>query len=112
MNGLPAVLAQRVDGTNAEFDLHIAADCRWFDGHFPGWPILPGVVHIGWAVHFATLAFALTTPAQSLRRIKFKRPILPEARLTLRLRRHADQVTYDYLAGGASVSSGVLHFGC
>ncbi len=27
--------------------IHVSSDSPWFDGHFPGEPILPGVAQIG-----------------------------------------------------------------
>lgn len=114
MNGLPEVIARHVDGGRLELQLDVATDCPWFVGHFPGQPILPGVVQIGWASHFAAELIEHDTPPAVLDRIKFKRPIGPGARLTLRLERAGDKVSYEYLlaeAGTAiTASSGVLNY--
>lgn len=108
MKGLPEVLARRQHATGIEFDLHVPPDCVWFDGHFPGRPILPGVVHVGWAMHFAAQAYPRGTAPRTLKRVKFKLPILPGARLVLRIVPDGDSLAYDYLAEGTSMSSGVL----
>lgn len=114
MNGLPNVIARRADAEQMELQLDVAADCPWFVGHFPGQPILPGVVQIGWAAHFAGELIEHDTPPAVLDRVKFKRPIGPGARLTLHLKRTGDKISYEYLlteAGDAvSASSGVLNY--
>lgn len=117
MNGLPHILARREFADGVELDLHVAADCPWFAGHFPGRPILPGVVQIGWAAHFAGEWMACAEPPMVLDRVKFKHPIGADARLMLRLTRRGDSVSYEYLLAHAekliSASSGCLcHAGC
>jgi 3-hydroxymyristoyl/3-hydroxydecanoyl-(acyl carrier protein) dehydratase len=113
MNGLPVILAQRADATRSELELGIEADNPWFEGHFPGQPILPGVVQIGWAVHFAHTLHSLGPEVVNLEQIKFKRPIFPGARLTLRLTPSADRQTlrYEYCDAETSYSSGLLNYG-
>jgi 3-hydroxymyristoyl/3-hydroxydecanoyl-(acyl carrier protein) dehydratase len=113
MNGLPVIVARRADGTHSELDLLVAADNPWFDGHFPGNPILPGVVQIGWAVHFACELHGFKPGLTALEQVKFKRPILPGARLTLHLKAGGDgrKLRYEYRDADASYSSGTLNFG-
>jgi 3-hydroxymyristoyl/3-hydroxydecanoyl-(acyl carrier protein) dehydratase len=64
--------------------LTIAANHPAFDGHFPGRPILPGVVLLDEAVR--AIAAALALEAASLWRVgtvKFLQPALPGDALTL-----------------------------
>jgi 3-hydroxymyristoyl/3-hydroxydecanoyl-(acyl carrier protein) dehydratase len=113
MNGLPLILARRgVDG-RSELDLMIETGNPWFEGHFPGQPILPGVVQIGWAVHFACELHGLNPAVHTLEQVKFKRPILPGTRLTLQLTPSADRqkLRYEYRDAEANYSSGTLNFG-
>jgi 3-hydroxymyristoyl/3-hydroxydecanoyl-(acyl carrier protein) dehydratase len=113
MNGLPVIIARRRDGAHSELDLLVAADNPWFDGHFPGKPILPGVVQIGWALHFARELHGFDPAVPALEQIKFKRPILPGAQLTLHLMAGADgrKLRYEYRDATASYSSGTLKSG-
>ncbi len=112
MNGLPEVTARQTHDGGIDLDLHVHADNPWFEGHFPGQPILPGVVQIGWAAAFAAHWRGCETPPTQLERVKFRRPIRPEARLTLRLRPKAGKLHYEYLLvlpeGPASASSGIF----
>lgn len=112
MNGLPTVLAEHLDSGQRELEILVDADNPWFEGHFPGYAILPGVVQIGWAVHYAAaLQDGPSTPLV-LEQVKFKRPILPGARLTLRVTRTQDstQLRYEYCDAQHSYSSGILNF--
>ena len=113
MNGLPEVIAQRSDDTRREIDIFVATDNPWFNGHFPKQPILPGVVQIGWAVHFANTTCGLGPAIQNMEQIKFRRPIMPGAQLTLRLTPNEDRskVRYEFRDAEHSYSSGVLNFG-
>lgn len=112
MNGLPKVLARHPQGDGIDLELHVPADCPWFEGHFESWPILPGVVQIGWAAWFAADWSGRETPPVVMDRVKFKRPITPNARLRLCLRRVGDRLHYEFLLmlpeGPVSASSGVF----
>ena len=112
MNGLPAITAQRRDAERCELDILVEASNPWFQGHFPQFAILPGVVQIGWAEHYARAFFGFDTGIAALEQVKFKRPILPGARLTLTLKPDmaARKVRYEYRDVEASYSAGVLQF--
>lgn len=112
MNGLPEIMQRRGTANRLELDFTLAADCPWLEGHFPGRPILPGVVQVGWAAEYAAQLVARDGPPMQLQRIKFKRPILPGAHLTLVLTAREEKVHFEYLlrdAGAAIIaSSGIL----
>lgn len=112
MNALPTVLAKRTQPGGSELEILVAENSPWFEGHFPGHPILPGVAQIAWAVHYAAELHAGTPTQPGLEQVKFKRPILPGTHLTLRLTRAADgaRLRYEYRDAEQSYSSGVLDF--
>ncbi|MGH8292558.1 MAG: 3-hydroxyacyl-ACP dehydratase FabZ family protein [Gammaproteobacteria bacterium] len=112
MNGLPTVLVRRPAPGGSELELLVAEANPWFEGHFPGHPILPGVAQIAWAVHYAAELYGSPRTPSGLEQVKFKRPILPGAQLTLRLTRAPDgaRLRYEYRDAGQSYSSGVLDF--
>ncbi|WP_136069326.1 AMP-binding protein [Modicisalibacter radicis] len=66
-------------------DLEIPERLIFLDGHFPGQPVVPGVVLVHWACQLAREQFALDAPFQGLERVKFPLLLLPgeRARLTL-----------------------------
>jgi 3-hydroxymyristoyl/3-hydroxydecanoyl-(acyl carrier protein) dehydratase len=112
MNGLPRLLARRETDGRIELDIEVPADNPWFEGHFPGYAILPGVVQIGWAAHLGHELFGFGPEVSGMEQIKFKRPILPGARLTLSLKPDlaAGRLRYEYRDGEQSCSSGSLNF--
>ena len=112
MNGLPRILARRDEAGRIELEIEVDQDNPWFAGHFPEMAILPGVVQIGWAAHFGNALQGLGPGVSTLEQVKFKRPILPGARLTLTLKADlaAHKLRYEYKDAGHSYSSGVLQF--
>ena len=109
---LPAVLHRHVAGDSARVELDVHADLKWFAGHFPGHPILPGVVQLAWAVHFSREIFGYGPGVSVLEQLKFKRPIGPGRHVTLLLvRRPADTaVSFEYRDAHTSFASGNLRF--
>ena len=64
--------------------LHIAADHPAFAGHFPGRPIVPGVVLLDEALRAIAAAEGLSATAWKLGSAKFVRPVGPGEALLLR----------------------------
>src|SRR3954452_17196436 len=79
-----------------------------FAGHFPGRPILPGVVQIDWAVQLAESCLASGFSAACDFRVKFRRVVTAgdDLSLDLRVDRASRVVTFSYRVGDAMVSSG------
>ena len=65
--------------------LHVPEDLLFFDGHFDKVPILPGVVQVHWAEHYARQNFSLTEDFLRLEVIKFKQIINPGHQISLAL---------------------------
>ncbi|RYZ36340.1 MAG: 4-coumarate--CoA ligase [Myxococcaceae bacterium] len=57
----------------------------YFDGHFPGTPVLPGVVQVEWALLLGREHFALPPDFLRLETLKFQQVIPPGTHLTLEL---------------------------
>jgi 3-hydroxymyristoyl/3-hydroxydecanoyl-(acyl carrier protein) dehydratase len=81
----PVVVARRVQAGAAEVDLVVPHDLRYFEGHFPGAPVVPGVVQIKWAIGFARELFGACREFGGMEAVKFQHVMQPGARATLKL---------------------------
>lgn len=80
-----AILRQRND-TQVTLDLHVSADLLYFQGHFPGAPILPGVVQLDWALTLGRQYFDLPPVFLGMRALKFQNVITPGTDIVLELK--------------------------
>lgn len=93
----PEVLACTASAGQVAYRLLVPADLSHFAGHFPGLPLLPGVVQIDWAIHFARQHFDLPTQSFSaLKNLKFTAPVQPGAVLELDLAWQPDRQRLDF----------------
>ena len=86
----PASL-QPVPGAVGSFTLEVEEGHAAFQGHFPGQPILPGVVQVDWALRLGAELFGPLGDFRALEHLKFQATIGPEEAVTLRLAWDADQ---------------------
>ena len=92
-----------------EREVSVPADHPAFAGHFPGRPILPGVVLLGWAVE--TLGEALGEPVAvcEIASAKFLRTVGPGTKLSIRLAgQPGGPWRFDILDGAEPVATGSL----
>ena len=66
-------------------ELTAPRDLFYFDGHFPGVPILAGVVQIDWVIACGRQYFELPRVFRGIHALKFQRIIAPEKPFTLEL---------------------------
>ena len=100
-------------GNEVELTLHVPAQLCWFEGHFPGVPLLPGVVQTAWVVEFAHRYFRLQPHFRYMNNLKFMRLIRPDATVMLWLRHDEDrcEVAFEYRDAGRVCASGRRGFG-
>lgn len=88
---LPELVAQARDGEALLLDLFVPANLYYFDGHFPGRPVLPGVVQTHWAVHYGREFFGVSGEFAGLEVVKFQQIITANQQLQLRLEYQLDK---------------------
>ncbi|WP_041646629.1 3-hydroxyacyl-ACP dehydratase FabZ family protein [Aromatoleum aromaticum] len=87
----------------------VAPDHPAFAGHFPGQPILPGVVLLGWATGALGIALGRRVPPCQIAAAKFLQPVSPGTSLLIRhVRELGGAWHFEILAGDATVVSGTL----
>ena len=80
---LPSPISESIDAENLRWTFQVPADFSFFEGHFPGHPILPGVIALGWMLAAAERFLGYPVESGELLNIKFQVVILPGARLEL-----------------------------
>jgi len=81
-----------------------------FEGHFPGFPILPGVVQLATAQAAAERLAGRRLAVSSVRKMKFSHVLRPDGCVRLAVTRKAAGVyVYVYTSGDAVCASGELH---
>jgi 3-hydroxymyristoyl/3-hydroxydecanoyl-(acyl carrier protein) dehydratase len=111
MRLLPEVLSERSDGARFEIDLRVPVDLACLSGHFPGMPILPGVVQVDWSVRLAQPRLAPQGEFSRAENLKFLSIVWPQAELTLALELASEtRLDFRYFSGSRKYSSGTLVF--
>jgi acyl-coenzyme A synthetase/AMP-(fatty) acid ligase/3-hydroxymyristoyl/3-hydroxydecanoyl-(acyl carrier protein) dehydratase len=95
------------------FELTVRPDLAYFEGHFPGKPILAGVVQLhGLALRQTSRTWPDLGFPRKVLRLKFRRVVVPGERLTLRLVRPVGErrVSFQILVAAQECASGTLVF--
>lgn len=106
----PQIIAVRAEPMRVELDMVVTADIAWFRGHFPSFPILPGVVQLDWALSYAREHLGLVIEAARQYQVKYKSGIFPDDHLTLTLTHSPskNRLSFEYRRDGALCSSGQI----
>lgn len=104
------VLAEARSSDTLHYELRVPPSLVHFAGHFPGLPILPGVIQVDWAVRLAADHLPAVRTVASIDRLKFMAPVSPGAVLKLTLAHEAARrrVQFAYRLDGRDCASGVI----
>jgi len=92
----PVLIDVKVAQGHVDAQLLVTSELAGFAGHFPDFPILPGVVQLDWAVHYAQEFLLLDEPVMRVERLKFTCPISPNTPLQLSLIYDAGKASVDF----------------
>ncbi len=73
------------DENMIQLSCRIPVELIYFDGHFDGSPILPGIVQVHWAEAFGREYFPIQGQFVRLEQVKFQQVIKPDALITIEL---------------------------
>jgi 3-hydroxymyristoyl/3-hydroxydecanoyl-(acyl carrier protein) dehydratase len=104
----PELIGQQQTDQGLQLELVVPLDLAHFTGHFPGTPILPGVVQIDWAITLGQRLMTLPPRFAGMEVLKFQQLVRPGDRisLTLRFDQERGKLHFAYRNGDAACSSG------
>ena len=110
---LPVVLGYGVDAGTVQVELRVPPDLRALAGHFAALPIVPGVIHVAWALHFARAHLGVRGALAGMDQVKFRHIVQPGHRLTLSASWHPQRGELSFRLGTADTlfSAGRLVLG-
>jgi hypothetical protein len=108
---LVRLLEQETDRVLLE--LTVPADLLYFNGHFEGAPVLPGVVQLDWAISYGRQYFPLAPHFLGMLGLKFQRVILPGAVVQLELLHDTQKssLAFRMMSAAGPHASGRITFG-
>ena len=83
--GLPEVLDVVPGEDSCTLSLRVPDQCKWFDGHFDGAPILSGVAQMDWIMSLAEEYLGLNQGFAGIDALKFQQAIQPGDLIRLEL---------------------------
>lgn len=85
----------------------------YFDGHFDGAPVLPGVVQLDWAIRYGRRHFALGAAFCAVHALKFQHVIRPGMPVMLELNHDPARgsLAFRYYSGAGQHATGRIDFG-
>ncbi len=103
-----AVERPSADPDSVTLRLVVPHELAYFEGHFPGLPVLPGVVQLHWAAHLAREHLGQACTGSRIDQLKFVAIVHPGTDLTLALRldRRAGVLHFAYSGTTQAYSSG------
>lgn len=107
---LPEILSATASGDSATYRIRVPPALEHFRGHFPGFPILPGIVQLDWAVRLGRLHFQGLEESTGVDNFKCLALVFPDAELTLELRREESGLHFRYYDAQRTYSSGKILF--
>ena len=82
---IPPLASESLTADGLRWTFDVPANHPLFEGHFPGHPILPGVVALGWMLAAAERFLGRTLGGVEVLNVKFQVVILPGTQLELLL---------------------------
>jgi 3-hydroxymyristoyl/3-hydroxydecanoyl-(acyl carrier protein) dehydratase/acyl-CoA synthetase (AMP-forming)/AMP-acid ligase II len=97
---------------SVKLSLTVPKDLLYFEGHFPGSPILPGVVQVDWAIARGRHYFEMPPVFRDIAMLKFQQVIAPGATVQLELAWDSakSSMQFKYLSDAGQHASGRIVF--
>jgi 3-hydroxymyristoyl/3-hydroxydecanoyl-(acyl carrier protein) dehydratase len=90
------IIKQTDNAVILEFSVPDSSD--YFDGHFPGYPILPAVAQIYIIMQFASRYFGISSELSIIKRTKFTNIIRPDTPLVLHMEKKEEIISFKIIS--------------
>jgi 3-hydroxymyristoyl/3-hydroxydecanoyl-(acyl carrier protein) dehydratase len=108
---IPRVLSWVDELSRHKLLLAVLPEMECFEGHYPGNPILPGIVQLHWAIGFSTNLLDLSGVPLDIKRLKFKNIVQPPRVIELVVGKSStNTVQFQFSSVGHIHSTGSLIF--
>ena len=104
----PVVLDRESSDNTVIYKLFFHKNCNFYSGHFPDYPITPGVVQLYLASFLGERCFSKTLSDGQIRRIKFSNIIHSGEIVYLKLTHKEKSINFEYYNDENNLSSGVF----
>lgn len=105
----PIVENRKATESGCVATMSFAPESDFFDGHFEGAPVLPGVVQTGVAVRELERLLERPVRIREIKKLKFAKVVHPGDRVEFSLSRKGEaEWTFKYESDGELCSSGIL----
>jgi acyl-coenzyme A synthetase/AMP-(fatty) acid ligase/3-hydroxymyristoyl/3-hydroxydecanoyl-(acyl carrier protein) dehydratase len=105
----PLIRSLKCTSEHIHTSLFIQSDLAFFNGHFEGCPILPGVAQVFIAQWIVEEIFNLSNVV-SVKKLKFNKIIRPDKLLNLEINKVKNQITFTFSADSKIHSSGTITY--
>jgi len=104
--------ANIINDNEVELSFNIPENLHYFKGHYPSFPIVPGVVEIDWAIKYAKKHLHLNGKFIGMEAIKFHEFITPNDNIILRLnfKKETHKLLFSFTSKTSKLSSGRILF--
>jgi len=100
--------------TGITADIDLPGNSPWFSGHFPGFPILPGIAHLSIAAHAireSEKRKGRNLAVSEIKKVRFRKMVAPGGILKIEAapdRDHANHFLFTITADGENASRGTI----
>lgn len=105
---MPLPIRREISENLSVVALYFYKNCNFFQGHFEKFPIVPGVIQLFLAQHYASKIYNIQNISGQYRKIKFKNIIVPNRIIDLVLEKSSKGIIYTYKDEEKTYSSGLL----
>ncbi len=104
----PVILERIPEAESITYKLFFHKNCSFYSGHFPNFPITPGVVQLYLASFLGENYFHENLSGGQIRKIKFSNIIHAGEVINLKLTRKKSSVSFEYFSEDQTLSSGIF----